>query len=392
MASTNSNPFSITVVAPTVGLPSWVPNPGTFANISLNTLASIAPPGGPTSESAGPFANWAGGVFASSFGARGALVVHGSGHLGLNAALWAGVWCFDLESRLWVGRSVPATPLLENNANFNSFGESTISTSLGHTYAPHTYDGLVYQSPAMGGTAPSGSLLRVSSAGSAFGTPVHRFNLNSATSAPTRVVDAVGGNSYPAAALDEGRGGFWYLSANGNGPIKFVNMSTWAVTTHSAQYNEYGNHSLIYLPAPYDCLLGMGSSGAGGVNLGMYVSRIVGNVPQPFVQVSFIGTRPTDTRAGGVWSTLLNCIVTYQAAGSTSVHKLTPPGTGSTLTSGTWAWTSETLTGVSGATPTQNAFNNGAWSRFVEAPDLKCFIWADNVSGAVQAWRLTGMN
>ena len=392
MAVTNSNPFSINVVAPVTGLPSWVPSAGTFANISLNTVAAVRPTGWPTSEPAGPFANWSGGVFASGFGARGADVVHGSGHLAAGTPVWAGVWCFDLESRLWVGRNVPAAPLLENAA-YNAFGESTNGATVGHPYPPHTYDGLIYQSPALGGPSPAGALLRVSSAGSPFGTPIHQFNLNSATSAPARVVNSMGGTSYPAAALDEGRGGLWYLSANGNGPLKFVNLSTWAVTTIAGvDYNEYGNHSLIYLPAPYDCLLGMGSSGSGGVNLGMYVSRIVAGVPQAFVQVAFSGTPPADRRCGGVWSTLLSKVVSYQAAGSTTVHKCTPPGTGAALTSGTWAWSSETLSGVAGATPSRNTTtDNGSWGRFIEAPDLRCFIWCDSVTGPVQAWRLMGM-
>lgn len=392
MAITNSNAFAITVEAPVTGLPSWVPSAGTFANISLNTLAAVRPSGWPSTEPAGPFANWSSGAFASGFGVRGAYVVYGSGHLAQGTPVWAGVWCFDLDTRLWVGRNVPVAPLLEVTANYNSFGESNQAATLGHPYPPHTYDGIVYQSTALGGTAPAGSLLRVSSAGSPFGTPVHKFNLNSATSAPTRVVDAMGGTSYPAAALDEARGGFWYLNANGTGPLKFVNMSTWAVTSVGNGYNEYGDHSLTYLPPPYDCLVGMGRSGSGGVDFAMYVARIVANVPQNFVQVSYSGTPPADRRCGGVWSTLLNCLVSYQAAGSSTVHKLTPPGTGSALTSGTWAFATETLTGVSGATPSRNATaDNGAWSRFIEVPDLRCFIWCDSVSGPVQAWRLTGM-
>ncbi|MBC7604002.1 MAG: hypothetical protein H7255_15255 [Ramlibacter sp.] len=376
-------------VRPLTAPPAWVPAPGTFVNLGTSTLASVRPNGWPGGDAGGPFANWSGAAYASGFSALGAIVFHGSGHLTAGSPVWAGVWCFDLDDLTMKGTNVPSAPLLENFSLYNSYGESTSAGTVGHSYTPHTYDGLLYQPPSVGG-GPKGSLLRASFAGSRFGTPLHRFDLSSTTAPPTRPLNALGGNSYPQSAVDEGRGGFWYLSGNGNGPLKFVKFSDWSVTPYpGVEYNEYGDQSLIYIPT-LDCLVGLGRSGTGGGNMSVYVCPFVANVPQGFTAVKISGTRPTDARCGGCWSTILEKIVSYQAGGSYVVHMLTPP-TGS-LTTGTWAWTSTTMTGAASAVPSRNPLaDNGAWGRMIEVPAARCFIWCDSVSQVPQAWRLPGM-
>lgn len=384
-------------------LPDWVPSEGTFANISLNTMHSVRPAGWPSSEGAGPFLNWVGGVYAEDFSNLGALVVYGSGHLSAGAPLWAGVWCFDLDTRQWVGRNVPSQPLLEN-ADYNDWGESTVSATLGHTYPPHTYDGLIYRSPALGG-GPSGSLISFFYPGGLRYNTVHEFDLSSPTAPPARLIDTIPMSGSPSdmghyaqTALDEGRNGIWLTTMHGTGPLKFVGIADWSVTTYGASYGTY-EHNLVYLPAPYDCLVGFGRHNEPNTVFTVFVCPIVNNVPQGFTQVTPTGTPPADGRCGGVWSTLLNCIVSYEAKMSTSVHRLTPPAPGN-LTTGTWAWTSETVTGVAGIEPSNAGINtnnglpyieNGAWGRFIEVPAARCFIWANGVNAPVQAWRLTGM-
>lgn len=380
------------------GLPSWLPAEGQFADISLNTLLSARPTGWPTTEGAGPFANWSGGVWAPDFGSMGGYVVHGSGHLTPGTPTWAGVWVFDIASQLWVGRNVPPAPLNEVGGiypradYYNDYFESIVSGLEGHTYPPHTYDGLAYQSSANGGGA-DGSLIRFAMPGSGVANAkvAHRFDLSSASAAPTRVMAAVNSisNSYPATAVDEARGGVWTTDANGLGGVGFVDFDTWTETRWTGvAFNAYGDQSIVYVPTR-DCLVALGRDGPGGSNMSVRVCPIVGGVPQGWSTVAQSGTPPTDRRCGGVWSTLLGCLVSFESTGSYAVHKLTVP---SDLTGGTWAWTTETMTGVSGATPSQSTTSgNGAWSRFVEAPELGCFLWADSVTGPLQAWRLTGM-
>lgn len=375
-----------------------LPAAGQFKNISLNTMYSARPSGWPTNDIAGPFSNWSGGQWNPDFGSAGGYVVHGSGHLSAGQPLWAGAWVFDIATLSWVGRNVPSAPLLENT-DYNGYFESTQTGTEGHTSPTHTYDGLAIQSTANGGGA-DGSLIRFALAGAGISFPkaAHRFDLSSSTAAPTRVKDAVNsiGNSYPATAVDSARGGVWTTDRNGLSGVGFVSFSDWSETRWTGvAFNAYGDQSLIYIPTR-DCLVAMGRDGSGGVNMSVRVCPIVSGVPQGWTTVTQSGTAPgtggadsSGLKCGGVWSTLLGCIVSYQAAGSYTVHKLSVPAD---LTGGTWAWTSETLTGEAGSTPCRTtSTDNGAWSRFQEAPELGCFLWCDSVTGAVQAWRLTGM-
>lgn len=368
------------------GLPAWVPEAGTFVNIGSSTLLSAAPTGWPNSDIGGPFANWSGGVFASDMGELGSYVIHGSGHLSAGQPLWAGVWCFDLASLTWVGRNVPSVPMLEGDA-VNAYFESTEAATLGHTYPPHTYDGVIYQSSSNGGGA-SGSMLRNFIGGSVATKMVHKFDLSSLTAPPTRVIDDVGGAAwnYPMAALDNARNGYWVTCAIGTAPLQFVSFTDWAVTSYAGVgYNTYGDNSLVYIPSR-DCLVGFGRAAGDLSIINVYVCPIVAGVPQGFTLVTQVGTAPNDGRCGGNWSDSLGGIVCYVGNGSYQVHLLTPP---SGALTGSWTWTHQTLTGVSGATPSSNGMNNGSWGRFIEAPALGCFIWCDSVSQQTQAWRLS---
>lgn len=370
-------------------LPDWVPPEGYLANVSLNTMADVRPSGWPSSDIAGPFANWSGGAYAPDFSELGAMVYHGSGHLANQTnPIWAGVWCFDLSTRMWVGRCVPPAPITDEAEKYNEYGESIEEATLGHTYTPHTYDGCIYQPSSLGG-GPKGSFIRVSHAGSTFKQAIHRFDLSKESDPPTRVVDDLNMvSNYPACDEDYARGGFWALSGTGRGPLKFISFADWSVTAFNGiEYNQYGDHSLIYVPTR-DCLVGMGRSGTGGVNLSIFVSKIIDNIPQQWVQVSYTGTPPARHSVGGRWSTLLNCIVSYEADGSYTVHKLHLPDD---LINDEWEWTSETLTGLDGAEPSKNSASGRSFSRFLEVPKIKSFLWCDSVNGPVQAFRLTGM-
>lgn len=385
-------------------LPAWVPAEGTFANISTNTLFQAKPTGWPNSDVAGPFNNWSGGIFAPDFGVSGGYVVHGSGHLTQGTPTWAGVWVFDLDSLQWVGRNVPSEPLLENSTLYNIYGESLDVDTTGHTYPPHTYDGLVYQ-PAANGGGTSGSLIKVGMPGygGSGAMCVHQFDLSSTTNPATRVVDTLASisTSYPSAAHDEARGGFWVMNNNGAGVLGFVSYADWSETTYSITTTGPRDIALIYSP-DRDCLIAIRRLAESISQVGVAVCPIVNDAPQGWVSVSPIGTAPADSRCGGVWSSILGCVVSYQGvpAGSSDlsagyiVHKLILP---SDLINGTWQWLTETLTGAGGATPTigkdsnNNNFTNGTWSRFVEVPSARCFLFAASVNGPVQAWRLTGM-
>jgi hypothetical protein len=392
-----------------IGLPSWVPTPGTFANIGSSTLNSAKPAGWPATDSGGPFELWSSAAYASDFSDFGAFVVHGSGHQDAGSTLFGGVWVYDLDDLTWKGRNVPSPGLLEPqkdqagnviDGSYNNKGESLLPGNTGHTYVPHSYDGLVYQNAAMGG-GPKGSLIRV--AGGGWNTVVHRFDLSSPTNPPTRIVDDIQvWNGYAQSAIDTTRNCIWSLSGKGIGPLNRTSLPGYTVAGFGADYDSYGDNSMVYMPPPYDCLVSMGKSGDGniGTYLGVRVSKIVNDIPQPWVFISGVsgspGTytppgAPSDPRCGGVWSTILNCIVCYEGGLSAKVHKLIPPAPAN-VTTDTWQWQSETLSGVGGAVPSYNNHaNNGSWSKFIEVPKARCFIWCDSMLQVPQAWRLMGM-
>lgn len=369
------------------GLPAWVPSPGQFADVGASTLLSAVPPGWPNSDIGGPFSNWAGGFWNPDFGSMGGYVVFGSGHLSAGQPLFAGVWVWDAGTATWVGRNVPPTPMIEG---------STLPAGFENDYPIHTYDGLILQPTAAGGGA-DGSMIRhfTPGAGGANRRVVYRHDLSLPSSASTTVIATVptamtsGAETYPMAAADYGRGGYWLMNNNGSEKLMFVSFADWSVTNYVMDFAAYGDISMVYIPER-DCLVALGRVGDGGVNMGVFVSPIVAGVPQYWSPVAAqSGTPPADRRCGGEWVPSLGCIVSYEAAGSYTVHKLTPPAN---LTAGTWAWTSETLTGVGGAIPCRTTSgNNGAWSRMVYAENLGCMLWADSVSKVMQAWRLTGM-
>lgn len=391
--------------APPVPLPAWVPPPGTYVNISTTTLQSVEPAGWPGGDTAGPFLNWSSAVLATDFSTLGAYTVYGSGHLASpGAPVWAGIWNFDLDTLQWVPSNLPGAPISEL-VNFNAYGESTDASTLGHVYVPHTYRGLIYQSRASGGGA-KGSLIRASIAdGVRYGRPVHAFDLNSSTAPPTRKINDIGGNAYPMAAPDPARGGFWYLDNNGGNNLRFVKYLDWSVTTYpNTSYGANGDNCLFYMPAPYDCLIGLGPS-ADPTLWHIQVCPLINNIPQGWTKATMSGTSPSMLGTGACWSTILSCFVSYEGHDNTTgyfsndVFKLTPPPAANVLTQ-VWVWTKETLSGYNGTTPfqieintnnNQPFHNNGSYGRFLEVPKARCFIWCGSVKGPVQAWSLSGM-
>ena len=395
-----ANPVPVTynaAASPVVGgryvWPAWrhALAPGTFTNISNNTFASVRPSSwGAGDDVSGPFSNWTGAVYAPDVGGRhGSWVIHGSGHLSAGTVVWGGVWGFDLESGLWSGYNVPPSALIEG-ASYNEYFESTDPANAGHTYAPHTYDGLIYQPPAMGGPA----LIRHCMPGSGISGErcAHRFDF-SASNPPTRVLDNLASisTSYPATAYDSTRGGYWAISANGAGSLAFVSLPSFAVTTYAKTFGAYGDHSLTYLPPPYDCLVTTGRFGSGGAEFALFVCPIVAGAPVGWTKATASGTPPARASVGSCYSTVLDCLVMYQGRGSYTVEKIAIP---ENLTTGTWEITTEILTGVAGATPSYSGGTgggDGGWSKFIEIPRLRCFAYCDGVSQPFQAWRLQGM-
>jgi hypothetical protein len=381
-------------------MPSWLPAAGTFKNVGLNRLLDVAPSGWPTNDIGGPFINWCMGFMnrdGSGFGETG---TYGSGHLALATnPLWAGVNLFNWDTLLWRMSNVPAAPI-SDSTGYNFYGESTSPPTLGHLATPHTYGSLTVRPRAFGG-GKRGSMRHNSFPGTppTSNKTLHEFDLDSATAPPARKVDNMpfsgSVNNYIMAAADLYRRGDWCVPFNGNPPLCFVSWDTNTVTQFGGVgYNEYGDHSMQYIPSPWDCLV------AGGHDGKRFVCPIVGNTPQGWTQIFPSGTYPSDDRAGGAWDGIDDSIVAYQEGSSTTVHRLRPPAPGGSLTTG-WAWETVALTGAGGAIPSSPGTNpnnglpyttNGAWSKMQPVritPSLQVWSWCDGVNSYMQAWRLS---
>lgn len=382
-------------------LPDWVPAPGTFADVGLNTPKDVY---SMLTETRGPFANWSSGIRAADSGPYGTYDVQGSGHLAEGTELAQGILSFDPVTRLWSRRCAPSEPHYEDYTDppQNQWGEY----SDGSVYPAHTYQSLSYQSTAHGG-GTHGSMIRFPAPGVGDGKAVHRFDLSQASGGVTRVIDDLGlSTTYSQCAWDSSRNGWWVLGYAGPGPLKFVSAADWSVTSYSGvQFNASYYHQMVYL-ADHDALISFGASQfAAPQPLSMYVLPLStlgsgGNFTNCMERMS--GDVPTKPGAGGVWSELLQRVVSYQGVEPYDedlspgyvVRKLAIPAD---LLTGDWVWTSETLTGADGAIPSyskdgnNDPSNNGTFSRFVEFPALRCLLFCGSVFGPTQAWRLTGM-
>jgi hypothetical protein len=414
-------------------MPAWrtaIPD-GHFADISLNMVGDIRPAGWPSSVAAGTALNWAGAYKAVSFSALGGYGMSGSGHVEHFSALWAGNNIFDLSTLMWVGRNIPTTPLLEPNATletdgtlvgYNLYYERDVATGGGigdfHAYQAHPYGAQEYISTARGG-GPQGSMRRYGIGGGIAPNCIHEWDLSLLSGAPARVVDSMifaGNNkgSYLMTADDPERGGAWVLGYGGEGPLKFV-ADDGTVTEHPlAGFAVYGNQNMVKLPiANGDCLVcfgqdvnsqnGDGSPNPAGLIMHVRVIRIVSDIAQAPVKVTWTGTQPTDTRCGGDWCGKYGFIGSMVGGRSKVLYKLVPPAPAN-VTTEPWTWLTETLQGMGGSgheisnpglNPntgyTLDYTNNGMWGRAKWFDSVECFIFNNGEYSPTQALVPTGI-
>ena len=391
--------FSITTNPSSGGggsLPSWVPQAGQFANVSLNLPRDVDPcPANncvwsPNQGQEGIFNVWNGGAYCPNYSQYGALAMYGGGH---DAYSGNEVLLYDITTRNFIRVGFPSP---YNESQRNSNGEFPD----GQPCIQHQYDGCVYIPPSPDSSS-LGSVLKLDNAGD--GTLVttrwvHRMPLTTgpnATGGWNRYANksAAGySGDYVAGAWDPTRNRVWILGAQNSYSTGFgyitCGSTTGTVTMLANQgSNVDTNHCLEYCPM-HDMLVEFAAIAT--------ATRLTGRLcagSAYFDFLSMAGT-PPDEQQGFSWSTALNAFVTYEGNGGTRVFKLTPPAT-NPLT-GTWTWTSQTLTGVGGAVPAKHgpgSLYNGLWGRFREVPALcdssrATFIHCDGRNNPAQLWCL----
>jgi hypothetical protein len=420
-ASNFTSGFSGLVQSPAHGitpqsvLPSFVPEPGFYADLpasSFTTMNSARSAGRPNGEQAGPLTNWSTGRYLPDVGEYGAYVIYGSGHLNPGENLFDDILVRPLDGVSgWQSRS-SHSPMIEVGPGFpvatyyGSYFDSIQTGSVGWPYPGHQYTGLVVQTVANGGAAGWGNLYTVMLGGWGSANPraVYRFNLDSPSTAPTRVLNDVGitgvGNSYPCCAVDHARGGFWTLNYNGAGPLIWTDFATHTTTAYPGSvFNVEKDFQMEWVPE----LSALVAQGGTPGDFRVMVNIVTAGVPSTWVQVTVTGTENPNPLAGICWCPLLRKFASYNSNDATAslpadinqIHWLTPPLTN--ITSGTWVRTKETFASQGGATiySVINT-NNGllrerrVYSKFIWVEKLRCFVFPEGLDAPVKLWRPLG--
>lgn len=375
-------------------LPYELPEAGTWRSISQNTMLDVS--GYAEFPTDGVINNWSGGRYAEDYSPHGGYICIGGGHVQAGSPMLQGSVVFDLSTGLWELKNQPLFPHFASDPN-DPLIQNTNMFSDGSNGPFHFYDAFE-TAPASWGFGPKGAALSFLGGGGTF-NGIQVFNLNEQTLGVTSPITndmtppltgTYSFYNYGASTRDDTRQGFWVSNFVGN--EMFFCSKTFQIT-HGFNAPVMGaNMALTYMGAPYDALLATGD-----LNY-TWAYKLAELTPGQMVENGFTnvtvrvqGTPPPDLRDGLVWSTILKKFICKSNDNTGNVYILTPPPPGQ-LKTGIWSWTMETLVSGDGTPIAYNVNNgNGVWSRFVEVPHLRAFIWHVKAAGAVQLFRLTGM-
>lgn len=434
------------------------PDPGKRVNISKNDTNDVDYDYEFNGRQAPPFNNWwngysqgsrsfaqaayawSGAVWAPDFSEHGAMVVVGGGHGGNQGQF---VYIFDLTTRRWsqVGAPLNLPPNFEwagfadkTQNDYNSAIDLRDTTWRDYLYNGsyimlhnHTYNTIVYVSPAEGG-GNKGSLLipsaPITQNPSDFNTPwaPHLFNLE--TGVISRATAAVTGqnindNNNTVAVKDTTRSIVWYFrhssitafrkTLNAGGP-------PFAFASHTIkQSNGTNTNSFIsctarpfeYVPEA-DAIVSL-NCGAAQLNAPVSINHIFDMSTGVPIDLKRSGLPTYTLYHGGygpsmVWCPPQQAFYIYEGLGDTYCTVLRPSSLDFATCS--WAWSREDFGGV----PPANGRGSiglmttlhGAYRRMFWADTLGCLAWQDgpypsgvcldNVTrnGPAQLWRPPG--
>ena len=373
------------------------PSAGTFADISANLASSVDPcPGGGcvysgTQRQPAVFAVWTSGIFAPECGSLGSVIHWGGGH---KAYSGNEVYRFDLATRLW---SRLGNPSLYSDSPGNI--SSTGAFPDGKPAPPHSYQTLgILPSSAGGGT--QGSLIQatlpaVDSNGNGRAGAWWKFNL--ATATWSQFIDS---SSIPSGTLtsklmvQEPNGNMWWL---GGGWVDNIRRVTTAGTITSygiwSNIDDSAGNCGGVVPSTRTMVTWGSSNGATRLRVFNLTSIESGQTAEgsAWKHVTPSGSGPA-SGTGMQWCPTLNRFAAKLSTSSAAIYWLTPSNPSDPWGS-TWAWSTETLTAVGGATPQivhDGSSYNGSYNRFVWCPSVNCFIWAAGNTKPVQAFRPAG--
>jgi len=368
-------------------LPSWVPAPGTFADISLNAPSAVDPCSGGgcvysgTSGQNSVFFVWTSGIYAPELGSMGSYVTWGGGH-----KAYAGneVYRFDVATRLWSRMGSPS-PYAEDTSlgNDGAFPD-------GKPMPPHTYQTLGIRSSANGG-GPLGSLIQATlpactTTGSGrFGA---WWQFSFATETWSKFIDS---SSIPVGTLSqklmvqEPGGNFWWIGGGYLTQIARVSptgaIKLYDISSNSTYYVCGGvmPGRIMAVHGEWESTMRIRLFDLAAIEAGAATSSAT-----KYITPS--GTQP-GKGSGLQWCPDLGRFAALQSTSPTTIYWLTPPAD---PWNGAWTWTTETMKPAGSATSRAIQDGNGSFNRFVWCPPIKSFLWATGRSAPMQAYRPLG--
>ncbi|MEM6991391.1 MAG: hypothetical protein AAF721_12860 [Myxococcota bacterium] len=373
-----SGPFEPSCPEPDLdALPAWVPAPGSWGEISLNTMWDLNPcdndPQCTWSANLGQSAVltvWNGGAFACHEGELGSLVQWGGGHNGY----WGNeVYVYDLASQTWERRSDPnPNPVVADPAN-GELDDGTPSVM-------HTYETLSYHPATNSFVVLQGQVVHNNASANGAG---HMFSL---TDNAWRRTAMIPGPGYGNSAYDAKRELFW-------GSAQFTRFYSFDPSGPADANGRYGT-AVDYHHAG----IGLDSVAAIDPNNDIFVVADLRDAPtirvqdltdpsSEFVVISTEGPMPSSGAGGFEWVSSRQRFYWYGENGN-DIRTLEPPdnvgdgGLAGDWQSAAWQWTQLSPAGV-GPQPR----GNGTYGGWAWAPSIQSFVIVNDVQDAVFAYR-----
>lgn len=371
--------------------PPWVAaiTPGTWAAVSLNTMADVDPaldpalnPRAPNRAAwsanegqSGVLEDWTGGAFASGLGTHGALLTFGGGHGGYYGSE---VYAFDLGTQRWRRVTNPyAGPFSWPFANGTYPDGSPVPT--------HTYDYVDYHPATNSFVVLRGVEDGYQSTNATSQFVTHMLDLDTGQWRRSPVNSSPRINGGGSSCYDQTRDVFWIMTpgtnrifakfeptvANSNGTVgRYTNFTGDNVDIDTAADCDPVRDLYVY---------------ADFRNQDRVFARNLKDPAAARIQLQETGDIPTKEHGGGwAWSEKRQGFIYWRRGAG--VFEFRPESTSPT---GTWRWSNLTAGGNQVSPPNMEK-DNGVYSRFRLASfgDEEVALIVNRVDGAVYAFRI----
>lgn len=365
-------------------LPAWVPDPGKYIELGVNTLADV---GG----SQPVIDNWNSAIYASDVGTYGAILLWGAGHCNLDNGVYQFGFGADARNCRWSRLKAPSPQWAVTN---DGAGDPETGAFLDGAPAPaHTYDNMLYLPASAMGNA-QGSMMQAALAAVGCASPRDKgwswfFDISArswAMLATNEIPKTVPGRE-GSAVFDPTRNCVWYLGNRLSQIGKFdLATKTWfPIAPGDRQINTD-----LYLTGGYCPTLdvvvwwwsGYGKPAQKLIVWNPNTNVLIWDAPQTgSAPISVVGLEwcphPKVQKFFGVELT--------PGAGhpKPTIRTLTPPAS----TSGRWIWENATFVPQGSVRAPGSGSKNARYNALRWAPRLRSFVWPGTRTGPINVFR-----